>query len=119
MDVICYQLKRTKHLLLMYPSDDSHDLYIREKQLMLAGTAMFLAKQAADKASGREVQDEMLHHVMNCHYADLLLQQFIDYRQFTEGKMNEMYLANSKLRVDAEQMIYEIQRLQGIIEDSL
>jgi hypothetical protein len=36
----------------MYPSDDSHDLYIREKQLMLAGTAMFLAKQAADKASG-------------------------------------------------------------------
>ncbi len=25
----------------------------------------------------------------------------------------------SKLRVDAEQMIYEIQRLQGIIEDSL
>jgi hypothetical protein len=36
----------------MYPSDDSHDLYIREKQLMLAGTAMFLAKQAADKANG-------------------------------------------------------------------
>jgi hypothetical protein len=30
-----------------------------------------------------------------------------------------MYLANSKLRVDAEQMIYEIQRLQGIIEDQL
>jgi hypothetical protein len=56
---------------------------------------------------------------MSCHYADLLLQQFIDYRQFTEGKMNEMYLANAKLRVDSEQMHYEIQRLQGIIEDSL
>jgi hypothetical protein len=42
----------------MYPSDDSHDLYIREKQLMLAGTAMYLAKQAADKANGREIQDE-------------------------------------------------------------
>ena len=108
-----------KLLRLMYPSDDSHDLYIREKQLMLAGTAMWLAKQAADKANGREVQDDLLHHVMSCHYADLLLQQFIDYRQFTEGKMNEMYLANSKLRVDSEQMIYEIQRLQGIIEDSL
>jgi len=61
----------------MYPSDDSHDLYIREKQLMLAGTAMWLAKQAADKANGREVQDDLLHHVMSCHYADLLLQQFI------------------------------------------
>jgi hypothetical protein len=33
--------------------------------------------------------------------------------------MNEMYLANSKLRIDSEQMIYEIQRLQGIIEDTL
>jgi hypothetical protein len=30
-----------------------------------------------------------------------------------------MYLANSKLRVDSEKMIYEIQRLQGIIEDQL
>ena len=119
MDVICYQLKRTKHLLLMYPSDDSHDLYIREKQLMLAGTAMFLAKQAADKANGREVQDEMLHHVMNCHYADLLLQQFIDYRQFIESKMNEVYLANAKLRVDNEEMHYEIERLQKIIEDNI
>jgi hypothetical protein len=28
-------------------------------------------------------------------------------------------LANAKLRIDSEQMIYEIQRLQGIIEDSL
>jgi hypothetical protein len=108
-----------KHLQAMYPSDDSHDLYIREKQLMLAGTAMWLAQQAADKAKGREVQDDILHHVMSCHYADLLLQQFIDYRQFTEGKMNEMYLANAKLRVDSEQMHYEIQRLQGIIEDNL
>lgn len=108
-----------KHHRAMYPSDDSHDLYIREKQLMLAGTAMWLAKQAADKANGREVQDDYLNHVMSCHYADLLLQQFIDYRQFTEGKMNEMYLANAKLRVDNEDMHYEIQRLQGIIENSL
>jgi hypothetical protein len=30
-----------------------------------------------------------------------------------------MYLANAKLRVDSEQMHYEIQRLQGIIEDNL
>ena len=108
-----------KHLQAMYPSDDLNDLYIREKQLMLAGTAMWLAKQAAVKANGREVQDDLLHHVMSCHYADLLLQQFIDYRQFTEGKMNEMSLANAKLRVDSEEMHYEIDRLQKIIEDNL
>ena len=86
---------------------------------MLAGTAMWLAKQAADKANGREVQDEMLNHVMTCHYADLLLQQFIDYRQFIESKMNEAYLANARLRVDNEEMHYEIERLQKIIEDNL
>lgn len=119
MVVTCSALKKIKPPLPMYPSDDSHDLYIREKQLMLAGTAMWLAKQAADKANGREVQDEMLHHVMNCHYADLLLQQFIDYRQFIESKMNEAYLANAKLRVDNEEMHYEIERLQKIIEDNL
>lgn len=119
MAVICLELKLMKRPLPMYPSDDSHDLYIREKQLMLAGTAMWLAKQAADKANGREIQDEMLHHVMTCHYADLLLQQFIDYRQYIESKMNEMYLANAKLRVDNEEMHYEIERLQKIIEDNL
>lgn len=119
MAVICSELKLMKLPLPMYPSDDSHDLYIREKQLMLAGTAMWLAKQAADKANGREIQDEMLHHVMTCHYADLLLQQFIDYRQYIESKMNEMYLANAKLRVDNEEMHYEIERLQKIIEDNL
>jgi hypothetical protein len=80
---------------------------------------MWLAKQAADKANGREIQDEMLHHVMTCHYADLLLQQFIDYRQYIESKMNEVYLANAKLRVDNEEMIMEIERLQRIIEDNL
>lgn len=119
MAVICLELKLMKLPLPMYPSDDSHDLYIREKQLMLAGTAMWLAKQAADKAKGREIQDEMLHHVMTCHYADLLLQQFIDYRQYIESKMNEIYLANAKLRVDNEEMHYEIERLQKIIEDNL
>lgn len=119
MAVICLELKLMKRPLPMYPSDDSHDLYIREKQLMLAGTAMWLAKQAADKANGREIQDEMLHHVMTCHYADLLLQQFIDYRQYIESKMNEAYLANAKLRVDNEEMHYEIERLQKIIEDNL
>jgi len=103
----------------MYPSEELHDLYIREKQLRLAGTAMWLAKQAADKSKGREVQDEMIDHVMNCHNADQLLQQFIDYRQFTESKMNEMYLANARLRVDNEEMHYEIERLQKIIEDNL
>jgi len=103
----------------MYPSDDSHDLYIREKQLMLAGTAMWLAKQAADKANGREIQDEMLHHVMTCHYADLLLQQFIDYRLFANRKLNEVMLANAQLRVNNEEMIMEIERLQRIIEDNL
>ena len=119
MAVICLELMLMKLPLPMYPSDDSHDLYIREKQLMLAGTAMWLAKQAADKANGREIQDEMLHHVMTCHYADLLLQQFIDYRQYIESKMNEAYLANAKLRVDNEEMHYEIERLQKIIEDNL
>lgn len=108
-----------KRPLPMYPSEELHDLYIREKQLMLAGTAMWLAQQAADKSNGREVQDEMIDHVMTCHYADLLLQQFIDYRQYIESKMNEAYLANAKLRVDNEEMHYEIERLQKIIEDNL
>jgi len=30
-----------------------------------------------------------------------------------------MYLANAKLRVDSEEMHYEIQRLQQIIENNL
>jgi hypothetical protein len=34
----------------MYPSEELHDLYIREKQLMLSGTAIWLAHQAADRA---------------------------------------------------------------------
>lgn len=119
MAVICSELMLMKRPLPMYPSEELHDLYIREKQLMLAGTAMWLAQQAADKSNGREVQDEMIDHVMTCHYADLLLQQFIDYRQYIESKMNEAYLANAKLRVDNEEMHYEIERLQKIIEDNL
>ena len=86
---------------------------------MLAGTAIWLAKQAADKANGREVQDEMIDHVMNCHNADQLLQQFIDYRQFSNSKLNEVILANARLRVNNEEMILEIERLQRIIEDNL
>ncbi len=102
----------------MYPSEELHDLYIREKQLMLSGTAMWLAKQAADKASGREVQDEMIDHLMNVHHADQLLQQFIDYRLFANRKLNEVMLANAQLRINNEEMILEIERLQRIIEDN-
>lgn len=119
MDVTCSVLKKTKPPLPMYPSEELHDLYIREKQLMLSGTAIWLAHQAADKSKGREVQDEMLDHVMNCHHADQLLQQFIDYRQFANSKLNEVMLANARLRINSEEMILEIERLQRIIEDNL
>ena len=104
---------------MMYPSEELHDLYIREKQLMLSGTAIWLAHQAADKSNGREVQDELLDHVMNCHNADQLLQQFIDYRLFANRKLNEVMLANAQLRLNNEEMIMEIERLQRIIEDNL
>jgi len=56
---------------------------------------------------------------MNCHHADQLLQQFIDYRQFANSKLNEVMLANARLRINNEEMILEIERLQRIIEDNL
>jgi hypothetical protein len=103
----------------MYPSEELHDLYIREKQLMLSGTAIWLSHQAADKAKGREMQDELIDHVMNCHNADQLLQQFIDYRLFANRKLNEVMLANAQLRINNEEMVMEIERLHRIIEDNL
>lgn len=103
----------------MYPSDEFHDMYIREKQMLLSGTAIWLAKQAADKSSGREVQDEIIDHVLNCHNADQLLQQFIDYRHFANGKLNEVLLANAKLRIQTTELHDEVERLRKIIEDNL
>ncbi len=100
-------------------SDDSHDLYIREKQLLLAGTAMWVAKMAAENSKNREIQDDLLNHMYNCHYADLLLQQYIDYREYTNMVVNKVRLKNAKLRVDNEELKAEVQRLQGIIEDNV
>jgi hypothetical protein len=100
-------------------SDDSHDLYIREKQLLLAGTAMWVAKMAAENSKNREIQDDLLNHMYNCHYADLLLQQYIDYREYTNMVVNKVRLKNAKLRVDNEELKAEVKRLQGIIEDNL
>jgi hypothetical protein len=103
----------------MYPSDEFHDMYIREKQMLLSGTAIWLAKQAADKSNGREVQDELIDHVLNCHNADQLLQQFIDYRHFANGKLNEVLLSNAKLRIQTTELQGEVERLRKIIEDNL
>jgi hypothetical protein len=55
----------------------------------------------------------------NCHYADLLLQQYIDYREYTNMVVNKVRLKNAKLRVENEELIQEVKRLQTIIEDNL
>jgi hypothetical protein len=99
--------------------DESHDMYIREKQLLLAGTAIWIAKMASEQSKNREIQDDLLAHMYNCHYADLLLQQYIDYREYTNMVVNKVRLKNAKLRVENEEMIQEVKRLQGIIEDNL
>ena len=103
----------------MHPSDDMFYLYVREKQLLLAGTAMWLAKQAADKAAGREVQDHLIDHMYNCHHADLLLQQFIEYRQYSERKLSEYQLALSKRKIAIDDLKNEVEKLRKIIEDTL
>ena len=99
--------------------DESHDMYIREKQLLLAGTAIWIAKMASEQSKNREIQDDLLAHMYNCHYADLLLQQYIDYREYTNMVVNKVRLKNAKLRVENEELIQEVKRLQGIIEDNL
>ena len=99
--------------------DESHDMYIREKQLLLAGTAIWIAKMASEQSKNRERQDDLLAHMYNCHYADLLLQQYIDYREYTNMVVNKVRLKNAKLRVENEELIQEVKRLQGIIEDNL
>ena len=99
--------------------DESHDMYIREKQLLLAGTAIWIAKMASEQSKNREIQDDLLAHMYNCHYADLLLQQYIDYREYTNMVVNKVRLKNAKLRVENEELIGEVKRLQGIIEDNL
>jgi len=99
--------------------DESHDMYIREKQLLLAGTAIWIAKMASEQSKNREIQDDLLAHMYNCHYADLLLQQYIDYREYTNMVVNKIRLKNAKLRVENEELIQEVKRLQGIIEENL
>lgn len=99
--------------------DESHDMYIREKQLLLAGTAIWIAKMASEHSKNREIQDDLLNHMYNCHYADLLLQQYIDYREYTNSVINKVRLKNAKLRISNEELAAEVQRLQGIIEDNL
>jgi hypothetical protein len=99
--------------------DESHDMYIREKQLLLAGTAIWIAKMASEQSKNREIQDDLLAHMYNCHYADLLLQQYIDYREYTNMVVNKVRLKNAKLRVENEELIQEVKRLQGIIEENL
>jgi hypothetical protein len=99
--------------------DESHDMYIREKQLLLAGTAIWIAKMASEHSKNREIQDDLLAHMYNCHYADLLLQQYIDYREYTNMVVNKVRLKNAKLRVENEELIQEVKRLQTIIEDNL
>ena len=94
-------------------------MYIREKQLLLAGTAIWIAKMASEQSKNREIQDDLLAHMYNCHYADLLLQQYIDYREYTNMVVNKVRLKNAKLRVENEELIQEVKRLQGIIEDNL
>lgn len=103
----------------MHLSDENHDMYIREKQLLLSGTAIWIAKLASENSKNREIQDDLLAHMYNCHYADLLLQQYIDYRQFTDSVVNKIRLKNAKLRIANEELKSEVERLQGIIEDNL
>ncbi len=112
-------LYNQKYLRQMHPSDDMFDMYVREKQLLLAGTAIWLARQAAEQAGGGEIQDSLLDHMYNCHHADLILQQFIEYRLFSERKLNEYQLALAKRKITIDELKSEVEKLRKIIEDSL
>lgn len=117
MDVTCYQLKQTLSLPMSL-SDDSFDMYIREKQLMLSGTALWLTQMAKDETNHKE-QTKVLDHVWNCHNADLLLQQYIDFRWTTDRRLNQARLEIARLKLKNQELANEVERLRVIIEDNL
>lgn len=102
----------------MYPSDDTYDLYVREKQLLLSGTALWLTSLAREEENLKQ-QNALLDHVWNCHNADLLLQQLIDYRWTMERKVNEARLTIAKNKIELQNLNDEVLRLRKIIEDNL
>lgn len=117
MGVTCCQLN-PKYLLQMSLSDDSFDMYVREKQMMLAGTAMWITQLAKNEADRKE-QTKLLDHVWNCHNGDLLLQQYIDYRWTTDQHLNQARLEIAKLKLKNQELANEVERLRVIIEDNL
>lgn len=118
MAVTYSALKNLNQQRAMSLSDDTFDLYIREKQLMLSATAIWLTEEARE-AENMQEQNKLLDHVWNCHNADLLLQQYIDYRWTAEKHLNEARLEVVKLRISNQELVDEVHRLRKIIEDNL
>jgi hypothetical protein len=102
----------------MFPSDPTlNELHIREKQLLLGDTLLWMNQMAQEEDDIR-YQNEIINRVIDLIEIDRVMNYFIDYERSTNRFLNEARLTNAKLKLENQEMKQTIDKLQKALDNA-
>lgn len=102
----------------MFPSDPTfNELHIREKQLLLGDTLLWMNQMAQDEDDIR-YQNEIINRVIDLIEIDRVMNYFIDFERSSNRFLNEARLQNARLKHENQELKEVITNLQNALDNA-
>ena len=102
----------------MFPSDPTfNELHIREKQLLLGDTLLWMNEMAQGEDDIR-YQNEIINRVIDLIEIDRVMNYFIDFERSSNRFLNEARLQNARLKHENQELKEVITNLQNALDNA-
>lgn len=102
----------------MFPSDPTfNELHIREKQLLLGETLLWMNQMAQEEDDIR-YQNEIINRVIDLIEIDRVMNYFIDFERSSNRFLNEARLQNARLKHENQELKEVITNLQNALDNA-
>ena len=102
----------------MFPSDPTfNELHIREKQLLLGDTLLWMNQMAQEEDDIR-YQNEIINRVIDLIVIDRVMNYFIDFERSSNRFLNEARLQNARLKHENQELKEVITNLQNALDNA-
>jgi hypothetical protein len=102
----------------MFPSDPTfNELHIREKQLLLGDTLLWMNQMAQEEDDIR-YQNEIINRVIDLIEIDRVMNYFIDFERSSNRFLNEARLQNARLKHENQELKEVITNLQNALDNA-
>jgi len=102
----------------MFPSDPTfNELHIREKQLLLGDTLLWMNQMAQEEDDIR-YQNEIINRVIDLIEIDRVMNYFIDFERSSNRFLNEARLQNARLKHENQELKEVITNMQNALDNA-